>query len=231
MYYVTGVSRGLGKAVVLALLKRGEQVTGIGRSHDIDDPAFTFICCDLSDTRAAEQLQFPDHSEPVVLINNAAVLGNIDRISAQDSADLESVLRLNSVTPMLLARKLYQTTRDKNAFTLVNISSGAARRAIPSWAAYCASKAALNMLSETFRLEELELGRNPRVYAVAPGVIDTDMQAQIREVDQSRFSARGNFIGLKENGELFSAEEAANRLIRLLDRPYTGEVMYDLRKV
>lgn len=231
MYFVSGVSRGLGAAVVEALLAEGHAVTGIGRSHSINHPLFSFIKCDLNDTEAIETLELRIPKGRVTLINNAGIIGRIERLSEQNSIDLEEVLRVNTVAPMLLLRKIYDQIADKNEFSLVNISSGAANRAIPSWAAYCASKAALNMLSETFFLEEKELGYSPKVYAVAPGVIDTDMQVQIRSTDEHRFSSIGKFKALKEDGGLFSPEEAAKRLLHLIHIPYSGEIHYDLRSI
>jgi benzil reductase ((S)-benzoin forming) len=231
MYYVTGVSRGLGKAIALALLEKGHAVTGIGRSHSIEHSSFTFILCDLGDSAAMDQLEFPVPAGPITLINNAGIIGEIGRLSEQNSLDLAEVLAVNTVAPTVLATKIYNQVSDKNTFSLVNISSGAANRAIPSWAAYCASKAALNMLSEAFFLEERELGFSPKVYAVAPGVIDTDMQGQIRNASEEQFSAVQNFIDMKANEVLFSAEEAARKLLLLLEKPYNDTVFSDLRTV
>ena len=132
---------------------------------------------------------------------------------------------------MLLAHKIYQKIENKDSFTLVNISSGAANRAIPSWAGYCASKAALNMLTESFYLEEREKGNHPKVYAVSPGVIDTDMQVQIRSSKKSDFSSVDNFIGMKEENQLFTPQEAALRLIQLLNAADFDSIFYDLRQV
>lgn len=232
MYFVTGVSRGLGLGIVQALLKRGDRVVGIGRSHSIDHPNFSFIKCDLSDISAVEALSIDVPSdEPVTLINNAGIIGGIQRLSDQEKSVLEKVLTVNTVAPTILTSKVYGGLKNKDQFTLVNISSGAANRPIPSWAAYCASKAALNMLTDTFYLEELEKGNHPKVYAVAPGVIDTDMQGEIRSSGVENFAAVGNFIAMKESGQLYSSEEAANRLLRLLDQPFNGETRLDLRNV
>ena len=231
MYIITGISRGLGEAIVHALLAEGHSVLGIGRSHSIDHPKFSFLACDLSDTKAVEQLEIPVSSGAVTLINNAGIIGRIGRLSEQGIPDVENVLTVNTVAPALLMSKVYNQASDKDAFTLVNISSGAANRAIPSWAAYCASKAALNMFSEAFFLEEKERGFSPKVYAVAPGVIDTDMQGQIRNAGKDKFSSVQNFIDMKENDALFSSEEAARRLLILLKMPYTEEVFCDLRAI
>ena len=229
MYIITGVSKGLGKALTEKLLAQNSTVIGIGRSHEFNHPKFTFIQCDLNDKDAVENLKISIPSAPVTLINNAGIIGEIKRLGEQSSPDVQEVLMVNTVAPVLLWHKIYKLVSKKDDFTLVNISSGAANRAIPSWAAYCASKAALNMLSETFYLEEKENGNNPNVYAVAPGVMDTSMQMQIRNSSEDDFSAVQNFIAMKENDALFSPEEAANRLLKLLDQPYSGEVFYDLR--
>ncbi|MFK7785716.1 MAG: SDR family NAD(P)-dependent oxidoreductase [Crocinitomicaceae bacterium] len=231
MIFITGVSRGLGKAIAELYLSKGERVTGIGRSADIKDENFTFVQCDLSDLNAVRNLEFPTLNEPITLINNAGIIGEISRISEMENSDIERVLNVNVSAPVILNHNIYSNVANKDLFTLVNISSGAANRAIPSWASYCASKAALNMHTETFFLEEQEKGNAPRVYAVAPGVIDTGMQDQIRSANPDNFSALDNFKSLKEDGKLFSSEDAASRLFQLLHTDYVGDIFHDLRNV
>lgn len=231
IYLITGVSRGLGKAIAELCLQKGS-VIGIGRSHSIDHPDFSFLQCDLSDAQSINELEFPEFNEPVTLINNAGIIGTIGRISNSESSILGEVLQVNTIAPTVLLQKVYGGMKNKDQFTLVNISSGAANRAIPSWAAYCASKAAINMLSETFYLEEKELGNNPKVFCVAPGVIDTDMQAQIRSSEERDFSQVENFIRLKNDNQLFSTKEAAARLLKLLEmKNAEDDIFFDLRQV
>lgn len=231
IYVITGVSRGLGKAIAELYLDEGSSVIGVGRSTSIEHDNFEFVECDLSDLKKVEFLKIKIPEGPVTLINNAGIIGSIKRLSDQNVPDLKSVLDVNVVAPTLLMSAIYNQCSSKNDFVLVNISSGAANRAIPSWAAYCASKAALNMVSETFYLEEGEKGFSPKVYAVSPGVIDTDMQATIRNVESTNFSAQQNFIDLKRNNELYTPAEAAICLNALLKKNFTGEVMQDLRSV
>lgn len=231
MYIVTGVSRGLGKAIVEELLQESEKVIGIGRSHSFNHHNFSFIECDLSNPEEVEKLDFPEFKEKIILINNAGIIGDIKRLSDQITNDLQTVLNVNVTSPIYLMKKVYSKVKDKSDFSLVNISSGAANRAIPSWSGYCASKAALNMLTETFYLEELEKGNKPIIYAVAPGVIDTDMQVQIRSSNQNDFSSVGNFKELKSNNSLFTPKETAQKLLYLLEKPFQGEVFQDLRKL
>lgn len=231
MYIVTGVSRGLGKAIVEELIERNEKIIGIGRTHSFNHPNFSFLHCDLSDPKTIETLKFPEFQGKVTLINNAGIIGEIKRISDQTTSDLENVFNVNVVSPMHLLQRIYAKVESKNEFTLVNISSGAANRSIPSWANYCASKAALNMLTETFYLEELEKGNHPTVYAVAPGVIDTDMQVQIRSTEKQHLSSLENFVEFKNSDSLFSPKTAALRLLKLLKKPFEGQINQDLRNV
>ncbi|MFT6243440.1 MAG: benzil reductase ((S)-benzoin forming) [Salibacteraceae bacterium] len=232
IYIVTGVSRGIGKAIAENYLSQGFKVIGVGRRHSIEHANFSFEKCDLSNLESAGQL-FANQKfeEPVTLINNAGIMGSIKRISEQENLDLELVMAVNATSPMLLTKNIYGNMSNKADFTLVNISSGAANRAIPSWASYCASKAALNMLTEVFYLEELEKGIDLKAYAVSPGVIETGMQEQIRNAPKEQFSAVDNFKKMKEEGVLFSAEEAASKLVVLLYSDFTGEIKHDLRNV
>jgi len=74
MYIVTGVSRGLGKALVQQLLNQGEKVIGVGRNSDFVHENFTFHTCDLSSHEDVNQLEFESFNEPVTLINNAGII-------------------------------------------------------------------------------------------------------------------------------------------------------------
>ena len=230
-WYITGVSRGLGSALALLLLDRGDRVIGIGRSASIDHPRFQFISCDLRDLTEVRSLSFPVTDGHVALINNAGILGKIGRISQQEGSDFEEVMTVNCFAPYILTQNLYAQLAHPENFCLLNVSSGAGRRSIPSWAAYCASKAALDRWTENFYLEESELGRHLKVYSVAPGVVDTDMQGQIRDVEPEKFSGVANFIEMKAKDLLFSPEHAAKLLLSLVEREHDGTVCVDLRQV
>lgn len=227
---ITGTSSGIGKAIAELLLAEGTCVIGIGRRHTIAHPAYTAVTCDLSDEQAVRDLSFDGMiASDVLLINNAGILGQVQRLSDQRVPDISMVLAVNTVAPAILMNTFSRICEGRYGLTVVNISSGAAQRAIPSWSAYCASKAALEMLSETFYLEEREKGRGTKVYAVAPGVVDTDMQAQIRAVDPEDFAASATFHAYKEHNELASPEVVARKLRKLLQLPYSGEVVSSLR--
>src|SRR5690606_6487233 len=145
---------------------KGEKVIGIGRTNNIEHKNYSFLKCDLSRVQEIENLQFDlTGVERLTLINNAGALGKVERLSEQTDSDIEHVLTVNSIAPMLLTQKLLQICPIDKEFVLINISSGAGKRAIPSWASYCASKAALDLFSQTVLEEELERSRKIKVYA------------------------------------------------------------------
>jgi benzil reductase ((S)-benzoin forming) len=140
-------------------------------------------------------------------------------------------MQVNVIAPIKLTRKISEFCGNSKQFTLVNISSGAGKRPIPSWAGYCASKAAIDLFSQTFLLEELELGKTTKVYSVAPGVIDTDMQVQIRATKESSFSSLENFQNLKSEQKLETPERIALKLDKLLNIPYSNHVLIALNDI
>ena len=105
-YIITGVSRGIGKALAEAFLANGHSVTGICRKNDIVHPGFSFVQCDLSQPGEVTSLKVNVPEGEVTLINNAGVLGTIKRLTEQDPPDVETVLNINTVSPVLLTNSI-----------------------------------------------------------------------------------------------------------------------------
>ncbi len=89
-----------------------------------------------------------------------------------------------------------------NALTFVNISSGAANRAISNWSLYCSSKAFIEMF---FNVAEKEYERH-RFFNIDPGVMDTNMQKSIRDSD---FPDLSDFQKLEKEGKLRATKDVA----------------------
>ncbi len=230
MIIITGVSSGIGKALAIDYLEKGKKVIGIGRTNTIDNANFSFLKCDLSHASEIENLQFDfSNCSDLTLINNAASIGRIQRLSEQQNSDIVEVIAVNTIAPMLLTQKVLQEYAINKEFTLINISSGAGKRAIPSWASYCASKAALDLFSQTVLEEELERSRRIKVYAVSPGVVDTSMQEKIRSASLPTFSSLQTFIDMKEQNSLVSVKEVVRKLQKMLNAPYQDIVLQSLR--
>lgn len=158
------------------------------------------------------------------LINNAGVIPPIAPLSDSDPDALAQALRVGLEAPMLLTGAFLGATAEWQVpRKVLNISSGLGRRAMASQAAYCAAKAGMDHFTRCVALDEAARPHGARVCSLAPGVIDTDMQTQLRGADSKRFPDAGNFAALKEEGKLTSPEDAARRVLAWLARADFGE--------
>jgi NAD(P)-dependent dehydrogenase (short-subunit alcohol dehydrogenase family) len=113
---------------------------------------------------------------------------------------------------------------------VLNISSGLGRKAMASQAPYCAAKAGMDHFTRCVALEEAQQPNGARICSLAPGVIDTDMQVELRSADPARFADQATFAGLKEKGMLSSPQDAAAKVIAFLNRAdYGSNPVADVR--
>ena len=160
----------------------------------------------------------------ITLINNAGVIGHLGPMTPQSDGLLQQTLAINLQAPMQLTAAFLTATRAWHASKkVVNISSGLGRRAMAGSSMYCASKAGMDHYTRCVALEEAHLPNGVRIVSLAPGVIDTDMQSDLRAGDQSQFPERENFVNLKTTGALASPDEAAARVLAYLKRPDFGQ--------
>ncbi|WP_051333800.1 SDR family oxidoreductase [Mesorhizobium sp. WSM3224] len=186
---VTGARTGLGAATVVSLAKLGATVIASGRhagdcSGVVDAVTVTGglasdFMLDVADLgaiphRVAEALKL--HGQIDILVNNAATIAPMTRLVELDARAFDAALTLNVSGPAALTAALWPRF---GGGRIVNIVSGAATRAMSGWAAYCASKAALLMLTRSIALEGEATGILG--FALAPGLVDTGMQAAIRD--------------------------------------------------
>jgi len=160
----------------------------------------------------------------ITLINNAGVIGHLGPMTPQSDELLQQTLAINLQAPMQLTAAFLTATRAWHASKkVVNISSGLGRRAMAGSSMYCASKAGLDHFSRCVALEEASLPNGARIVSLAPGVIDTDMQSDLRAGDPIQFPDRENFVNLKTTGALASPDEAAARILAYLKRSDFGQ--------
>jgi NAD(P)-dependent dehydrogenase (short-subunit alcohol dehydrogenase family) len=105
---------------------------------------------------------------------------------------------------------------------VLNVSSGAGRRPVAGWAAYCAAKAGLDHFSRVTALDEQRLPNPARIVSLAPGVIDTAMQGELRASDPAGFPDLEQFKQLKASGQLATPAAAAARVLAYLARADFG---------
>lgn len=233
---LTGHSKGLGSGIAGALLNRGHAVLGISRSNNpelqqIHPEKLQQISIDLSQPAAVEQLEscpqlleFITNATQLLLINNAGLVSPIGPLSAQATLEIDRSVRLNVTVPLALSAMLARKIQGHQELRIVHVSSGAAQNAYPGWSVYCATKAALDMHAQAVHQDQLP---NVRICSLAPGVIDTAMQTQIRETDESLFPNRQRFVQLKNSNALSSPHTAGERLVRYLLSPNFGKLAVD----
>ena len=238
LFVLTGASRGLGAAMAEQLLEPHHQLLCLSRKTS------EALAANAARTGARLE-QWPiDLAQPVeaaarlqawlqrldaarfgtaTLINNAGVIARVGALDDDRDADLSAALRVGLEAPLLLSAAFLRATRAWPAQRRVlNISSGLGRRAMAGSAAYCAAKAGMDHFSRAVALDEAQRERPARIVSLAPGVIDTDMQVQLRAADAAGFPEQGNFIKLKTGGQLTSPQDAAARVLAWLGRADFG---------
>lgn len=229
---VTGHTRGLGAAIAAELQARGIPVLGLARARSplagIEQHAL-----DLADPAALQAWlagpvlrDFLADAGQALLVNNAGVVTPVGPLAAQDPAAVLRAVTLNVGAPLALAAAFVQAAPQAER-RILHVSSGAARSAYPGWAVYCATKAALDQHARAVLLDgDVKV----RACSLAPGVIDTDMQAAIRATPDADFPMRERFVALKQGGALDSPEDCARKLAAYLLAPGFGsEPVDDLR--
>jgi len=236
-YFITGTSSGIGKALAEILLQdNNTKVTGIGRHECIEHANYTHFKADLSNTEQTLNFEFemPEKFDSVCLINNSGALGYVNHVGKLSNTDMVSTYNLNTLAPSILTNKFVATFgQSPGRKVVLNVSSGAGRHAIESWAAYCASKAALDMFSQVAYMEQMKFNaENPvYVFSVAPGIVDTKMQDEIRAVAPENFSEVGRFVSYKTKNQLSTPISVALQLREVLLKPekFTQSVL-DVRE-
>jgi NAD(P)-dependent dehydrogenase (short-subunit alcohol dehydrogenase family) len=212
---VTGASRGLGRAIAEQLLQPGHRVLTLSRRPD---PALAAVAASRGATLedwAIDLVDAPAAAERLAAWLAAQAPTDALLVAAGDVQDLAAAVRVGLEAPLLLTATFLRATAawgtDRR---IVNISSGLGRRAMAGSASYCAVKAGMDHFSRAVALEEAERPGGARIVSLAPGIIDTDMQVQLRGADRGRFPAGAVFEGFHAQGQLASPEAAAASVLR-----------------
>jgi NAD(P)-dependent dehydrogenase (short-subunit alcohol dehydrogenase family) len=238
LYILTGASRGMGYAMAGQLLQPGHTLLCISRQSrpelEVQARAASVKLeqwpLDLVHSREAAAMlgqwlgQAGTHYASATLINNAGLIPAIAPLSALAPDDIAQALRVDLEAPLALSAAFLAATEGwRVPRKILNISSGLGRRPMASQAIYCAAKAGMDHATRCLALEEALKPHGARVCSLAPGVIDTDMQVQLRGADAAAFPDRVRFEQLKSGGQLDSPEAAARKVIAFLQRPDFGQ--------
>ena len=230
--FVSGASRGMGAGLAERFAELGLRLVLCSRTQPALSSREDVLArqLDVRDAGALEALVVEAEARfggIDLWINNAGVLAPIEPVRDVVIDEFREHLDVN-LLGTLIGSQCYVRHRRRVGLggVLINISSGAAWKAYEGWAAYCAGKAGVERMTQVIALEEKGIGL--RAYSVAPGVVDTAMQALIRSTPPDRFPAVPRFHERKRTGRFNSPRFVADELLAIAfdpDREPAEEVL------
>ncbi len=224
---VTGGSRGLGEALVQACEAREWSTFELSRSGG----GLSHMEVDLADLDASFDVleaQFQSLAKTgwmrVVFFNNAGVLTPIGPVHSLQDTQIARNLEVNLVSGIRLMAAFVRAFEHSRAeLTIVNVSSGASSKGYAGWPLYCAAKAGLENFIRALAAEQTGSSNPITCVNIEPGVVDTDMQAEIRDAGADLFPEVARFVELKKSGKLRSPKSVARAMIDIVDsKPENG---------
>lgn len=242
LIWISGASAGIGAALAASTPYADARVIDLSRRGGVVE----HFAADLADP--ADWVRVEEHfaeavagfdGERVIFVHNAGTVVPIGPAAKVDAESYAKAVLLNSAAPQVLGRAFLRATAGLDCERqLVMLSSGAATTAYPGWSAYNAGKAAVEHWVRTVGLEEAAVEQESggavkgcRVIAVAPGVVDTAMQGEIRAVGEQAFPAVEKFRELKRSGGLITPEAAAAGLWSVIEAQHPTGSILDLRNL
>jgi NAD(P)-dependent dehydrogenase (short-subunit alcohol dehydrogenase family) len=233
---VTGSGRGIGRATAFALAACGARVVVTARSSEIDDVARDIrenggdalaVPADVSRIEHVQRL-FDNAGQVDVLINNAGVIWPIAPLADADPHEWMESIAINLDGVFLTMHAALPGMIERGWGRIVNVSSGAARGTTAGWSAYSAAKAGAEAMTSVAAREVQAHG--VRVLAVRPGIVDTEMQVEIRASTEDRFTQENveRFHAHKTRGLLRPPEHPARLIVWLLSdeaHEYNGQTV------
>jgi 3-oxoacyl-[acyl-carrier protein] reductase len=216
---VTGGSRGLGLAISRALASADYRVIAIARSHSAElraaseaaqaegTGAIEFRACDLSETGQIAPLVRGIRAEfgPIYGLVNNAGLGTAGMLGTMRDKDIERLIRLNTVSPIILTKYVARGMMTERNGRIVNISSIVASTGYAGLSVYSASKASLVGFTRSLSRELGQLGIT--VNAVAPGFVDTAMTGELSAEQRDQIARRSALKRMVDPGDVAKSVE------------------------
>ena len=232
--WITGASSGIGKALAIKFAQEGWKVAISARRENLLEEIsrsqnnIDYFPLDVTDSEKCKKV-FNDVKKKLGDINISVFCTGIHDPKSEKKLNLEKVRKIMEVNffgTVNSINAVYDYYNDKKSGQISIVSSVAGYRGLPAAGAYCASKSALDMLSMVIQLE------NPsfKVFSVAPGIVDTAMQEQIRGATKKLFPDLQRFVDYKNNGDLTSVDQVAEKYVQFIENcnKYKN-VLYSIR--
>lgn len=235
LIFVTGGSSGIGQGLIEARTDRDAQVFNLSRrpgpeSNHVSVDLATPAGWDFAEKTFSKEIS-KFHGERVLLIHSAGSLSPIGFSGEKNSDDYRRNILLNSAAPQILADAFLRALASfSGRGVLLFIGSGASRTAYAGWSGYCGGKAAVDQWVRSVGIELKARGDRCKVLCVAPGIVETDMQAEIRNTSDHDFPEVGMFISLYNEGGLKTPSEVSGQIWEMLDsNEFDNGEIFDLR--
>lgn len=204
---ITGISQGLGEELFNLLSKKNVKIVALSRRFldnqyllEKSENNIQLCMVDLSNITDVEKvLDEMSLEDDIIFINNASKITPIDSIQNISNDDIVNSITTNFITPALIVKKL----SNKKSLFIINLSTGASKRAIQNWSLYCSTKAGIEMFFNVIADDE---HKNIEVVNFDPGVMNTNMQQQIRN---SKFNDVDVFKSYKSKNILKDTKDVA----------------------
>ena len=232
-FLVTGASKGIGLELSLSLATSGINVILLARdtpmleqSRDMVQltlPSVSLIVCDLADNHSIDTAiaELKNNFQKIDgIVHNAGMISPIMPMNKAPSDAWAENIQVNLIGVQRLTKGIYSLMQASKHCRVTTISSGASLRPLESWSSYCVAKAGQDMWARCLAEEGKQDGIT--AISIAPGIVNTDMQKEIRSADSEDFPSLSSFVGYYENGDLSDAKDVANKLLPLITK-HTNE--------
>ncbi|MDG4654162.1 SDR family NAD(P)-dependent oxidoreductase [Chryseobacterium arthrosphaerae] len=220
---ITGATSGIGKSTAELLAKQGNRIIICGRRNEVLEAVkselsqYTEIFSLKFDVRNLDEVEaaisaLPENWKDIdVLINNAGNAHGLDPLSDGKTGDWDSMIDSNVKGLLYVSKEIIPGMKTKNSGHIINISSVAARQTYANGVVYCATKKAVDVISEGMRLELTEFGI--KVTNIQPGAVETDFSMVRFKGDSER--AANVYAGY----EPLKAEDIADAIAYCINAP------------
>lgn len=221
--FITGATSGIGKATAALLAQQKNRLIICGRRQEVLDSlvkewsdltevfALNFDVRNLADVEKAIGSLPENWNNIDVLINNAGNAHGLSPLSDGETEDWDAMIDGNVKGLLYVSKAIIPVMKARNSGQIINISSIAATQTYANGVVYCASKKAVDVISEGMRLELTEFGI--RVSNIQPGAVETDFSKVRFKGDEDR--AATVYAGF----EALQAEDIADAIAYCINAP------------